>query len=73
LIDSGDKEILTYPTGWLPAFSHLTLAAGEEKTYAFAFALRDRHNVGVNSGTYRFEAGLARESSPYLQKQIYVQ
>jgi hypothetical protein len=73
LLNQADQEVLTFPTGWFPAFSYLRLSSGETKVYTFRFALRDRHNVALDPGVYRFQARLDREGSPYLQKEIHVQ
>jgi hypothetical protein len=72
LLDHLDRELLTYPTGWFPAFSFLTIEPGEAKSYAFSFVLKDRHNIAFRAGDYIFEARLDRADSPYLQKDIYV-
>lgn len=72
LLDYFGQEQLTYPMGWFPAFSYLTIDPGEVKIYTFAFVLKDPDNVPFQQGDYLLEARLDRPDSPYLRKNIYI-
>ena len=72
LLNENDQEVLTNPTVGLIPFSNLTLSPHGTYHFGFQLVLKDNHNIVLRSGVYRFELGLDRPSSPYLQKLIYI-